>query len=254
MFDPICPSSPAVWLEYGGKVKSGTVYCCGVTATRDRPEQLVVENIPVPLIDDAYFRKLDELIKSSDGSIVHATIVGRFFAGKPLQLIEGARGYGHMGCCTLLAIQQVLSVDPHERDDLDYGSSIDRPRLDKVGCGYRDLAPLQSFAELMDVQRRAELGEQAWVFDDPKRVATEFLTHFANVDQKSVIELREKHKAPGRFVYEWSPRKTRKAYMIVVSRPYWLSFYSKDSRKVACVVGAAYESSCGKGNSVTRVS
>ena len=44
-FDPICPSSPTIWLEYGGKSKSGTTYCCGVTPDRHRLKELVVENI-----------------------------------------------------------------------------------------------------------------------------------------------------------------------------------------------------------------
>jgi len=42
IFDPTCPSWPGVWLEYGGKAKSGTMYCCGVTADRHRPKELKV--------------------------------------------------------------------------------------------------------------------------------------------------------------------------------------------------------------------
>jgi hypothetical protein len=38
--------------------------------------------------------------------------------------------------------------------------------------------------------------------------------------------------------------RQRKRAMIVVSRPYWLTFYAKDARKAAWVVVAAYESSC----------
>src|ERR1700741_1648508 len=37
MFDPACSSYAEVWLEYGGMAKSGTMYCCGVTASRHRP-------------------------------------------------------------------------------------------------------------------------------------------------------------------------------------------------------------------------
>jgi hypothetical protein len=36
--------------------------------------------------------------------------------------------------------------------------------------------------------------------------------------------------------------------MVAVSRPYWLSFYSTGPKRVAWVVTAAYESSCGKHN------
>jgi hypothetical protein len=44
----------------------------------------------------------------------------------------------------------------------------------------------------------------------------------------------------------------RATYMVVVSRPYELSFYAKANR-VAWVAIAAYRSSCGKDNSVTRI-
>lgn len=47
VFDPTCPSYPGVWLEYGGKAKSGTMYCCGVTADRHRPNEMKVEDISI---------------------------------------------------------------------------------------------------------------------------------------------------------------------------------------------------------------
>jgi hypothetical protein len=62
LFDPNCPSWPEVWLEYGGKAKSG-MYCCGVTADRNRPQQMVVENIPIPLVENEQFREFDKLIQ-----------------------------------------------------------------------------------------------------------------------------------------------------------------------------------------------
>src|SRR5215471_3972788 len=49
VFDPTCPSWPGIWLEYGGMRKSGTMYCCGVTADRHRPKELKVEDISIPL-------------------------------------------------------------------------------------------------------------------------------------------------------------------------------------------------------------
>src|ERR1700681_4643540 len=53
--DPTCSSWPAVWLEYGGKSKSGTMYCCGVTADRHRLKGLVIEGIAIPLTKDDQF-------------------------------------------------------------------------------------------------------------------------------------------------------------------------------------------------------
>ena len=169
LFDPTCPSWPEVWLEYGGKAKSGTMYCCGVTADRNRPQQMVVENIPIPLIENDQFREFDKLVQPpfrSDrhGAIVHATVVGRFFAGKQLHYPKATfwGGYGHMGCCSLLTIQEIKSVSSQDRDDLDYGASADQPDIDKTGCGYRDLTPIQPASDLMHAQQEADIGQRDW--------------------------------------------------------------------------------------------
>src|SRR5580698_4993195 len=62
LFDPTCSSWPAVWLEYGGTAKSGTMNCCGVTADRHRLKEMKVEDIPIPLTDNEQFREFDKLI------------------------------------------------------------------------------------------------------------------------------------------------------------------------------------------------
>jgi len=254
LFDPTCPSWPYVWLEYGGTVKSGTMYCCGVTNSRSRPNELEVENIPIPLLDDERFQEFDRLIQRTPDSVVHATIVGRFFAGRQIHYPKGSSwgGYGHMGCCSLLAIEQVLSVDPHDRVDLDYGASPDQPRADKVGCGYRDLVEIWPYSDSIEAQRIADSGQRSWAFDEPQRVASDSLARLLKIDEASIQGMKETRKAQGRFVYEWKPPGKNASYMVVVSRPYWLSFYSSDPKKVAWVVIAAWESSCGKGNGVTR--
>lgn len=255
LFDPSCVSRPAVWLEYGGTVVSGTMYCCGVTAARSRPEQLIVEDIPITLVDDERFREFDKLLHRPPDSVVHATIVGRFFSGEQIEYPAGKSwgGYGHMGCCSLLAIQQVVSVDPQDRDDLDYGASADQPNIDKEGCGYKFLTDIRPYNDLIEAQRRAELGGRETAFNDPQKVASEALARLLNIDEKSITGIREARKSQGRIIYQWHPKSKRASYMVVVSRPYWLSFYAKDAKKVAWAVIAAYESSCGEGNSVTRI-
>lgn len=147
LFDPSCSSWPNIWLEYGGTAASGTMYCCGVTAARSRPKQLVVENLTIPLVDDEYFRQFDKLIQRSPDSVVHATIVGRFLAGEQIKYAKGVSwsGYGHLGCCSLFVIQQVIAVDPQVRNDLDYGASPDQPDLKKVGCGYKILREIDPY-------------------------------------------------------------------------------------------------------------
>ncbi len=125
LIDPTCASWHGIWLEYGGRFKSGTIYCCGVTDDRSWPHQLIVEKIPIPLVRNDEFLKFDKAIELKShphGALVHATLVGRFFAGRRL---EG--GYGHFGCCSLLAIQEVKSLDPQDRADLDYGALPNSP-------------------------------------------------------------------------------------------------------------------------------
>jgi hypothetical protein len=243
LLDPECRSRNSIWLEYGGRVSSRTIYCCPGSPERTRPKPLVVENIKVPLVDDERFRAFDELIQRRPDAVVHATVVGRFFSGRQQRDQDGAlwEGYGHMGCCSLLAIEQVIVVDPQDRDDLDYGASADHPDDLNVGCSYRALAiPLPP----VEAQKKGESGEQAWSFTDPKRVATETLARLLDREDKSIAGITQTRQAQGRTVYRWQHPDNDKSYMIVVSRPYWLSFYAEDPRKVAWVVIATYESSC----------
>jgi hypothetical protein len=255
IFDPTCSSYPNIWLEYGGTAASGTMYCCGVTADRSRPQQIVVKGISVPLIQDDKFRNFDNLIQRPPDSLAHSVIRGRFFSGEREAGPKGVRwaGFGHFGCCSLLVIQQIVSVDPQERQDLDSRASADQPDIPKVGCWFRDLLPIESHSDSMTAQRNAESGELQWAFDDPERVASYTLAQLTRSPEKSIAGLKVKRTSQGRIVYEWSPRGRRNSYMIVVSRPYWLSFYSKDAHnKVAWVAIAGYESSCDKSNSVKK--
>jgi hypothetical protein len=260
LFDPTCSSWPAVWLEYGGTAKSGTMYCCGVTADRHRLKEMKVEDIPIPLSDNEQFREFDKLIQppfrsGRHGAIVHATLVGRFFSGRQIKYPKATfwGGYGHMGCCSLLAIQEIKSVDGQDRDDLDYGASADQPDIDKTGCGYRFLTPIQPTSDLIRAQQEADLGGHDWVFDDPRRVVSNALAQCSKSKESSIEGLKETRKARGRYVYEWTPAEKAETYMVVVSRPYLLSFYVHDPKRVAWVVTAAYLSSCGKNNSMTRI-
>jgi hypothetical protein len=254
IFDPECKSWPAIWLEYGGTAASGTMYCCGVTAERVRPKPLIIEQIPITLVDDERFRELDKLLQRRPDSVARATIVGRFFSGEEITYPAGTHwgGYGHMGCCTLLAIQQVVSVEPHSSAEFDYGFSPEQPNIGKTGCGYTILNDMLKFESLLKAQRDAEMTQAEWLFTDPQRVATSGLATRLSVAEDS-IKLNQTRATQGRFVYEWRPPGKKQVYMIVVSRPYWMSSYAKDAKRVAWVVLAAYESSCGSRNSVTRI-
>ena len=151
-------------------------------------------------------------------------------------------GYGHFGCCSLLAIQQIISADTHERSDLDYAASPDQPDV-KSGCGYQFLKVSETEQDFIQAQQKAEANLSTTSFENPEQVAANTLARILKTDEKT-IKLKQTSKAQGRFIYWWKPKAEEKNYMVVVSRPYWLSFYAKDPKKVAWVVAAAYETSC----------
>lgn len=245
IYDPACLSWPDVWLEYGGTTASDTMYCCGVTPSRQRSKPLVIDNIQVDLVADQRLKEFKSLLNNLPDTVMRTTVVGRFFAGEKIERRGGGErwgGFGHMGCCTLLAIQQVLSVDPHTSRLLDYRATADPRGLEKYDC-YGELTEIDPTADLIKAQERADRGDEVWAFSDPKRVGANGLARLLNIDEKSV-RLRLTGRGQGRFVYEWQPKKNANMYMIVVSQPYILKFFAKDPNRVAWVLRTAYSAGC----------
>jgi hypothetical protein len=154
----------------------------------------------------------------------------------------------------LLVISQVFAVDVQDRGDLDYRANPDYPDPDwfEVGCGFKGLVSERSYQELIQTQQKAEIGECKWCFDDPKRVALEALARLLQIKDSSIAGLETINTAQGRVNYQWMPEGRAERYMIVVSKPYLLSFYAKDPSHIAWVPIAVWESSCEKRNSATR--
>lgn len=109
-----------IWMEYGGKRSTATMYCCGVSPKPDRDDTLIVDGIRLDLVDDDTFRAFDKRLhpkharqRSSD--TVRATLRGRIFARYEgimgTQQNPAWRGYGHMDCCILFVVTQVISVE-----------------------------------------------------------------------------------------------------------------------------------------------
>jgi len=113
---------PGIWMEYGGKRSTDTMYCCGFSPKATRDKTLVVDGVTTELVEDEKFQTFDSRLhphhakpqRASD--TVRATLRGRVF-GK-YEGIAGTqrgvdwRGYGHMGCCMLFVVTQVVAVDP----------------------------------------------------------------------------------------------------------------------------------------------
>ena len=234
--------------------KSRTMYCCGVSDDRTRPQELVVEGTAVSLTTDENFDAFDKLIQTRPDTVVHATLVGRFFAGKENRFSNGKivrRGYGHMGCCSLLAIQEIVAVAPHDREDLDYRASPDPPNIEKTGCGYQDLVPPRP--NWVKAQQTADSEGSESAFESPSQVAAVALNRLAKIDEKTLGKLKETQHSQGRVIYELKPDEGKATYMIVLSKPYLPSFCAKDPKRIAWVVIGAYKSSCEKRNPVSRI-
>ena len=245
LFDPSCPSWPHVWLEYGGTASSGTMYCCGVTADRSRAKPAVVEDIRYRSSTMSASEHSTAL--SSSGPTLWCV---RLLWGVSLQddrstypLAPCGAGMDTWGVAVCSRFNGYYRWIP-SRAILDYRASPDQPNIEKTGCGYPDMVPLESSPGSVAAQQQAERGPSEWPFTDPRRVASDALARFLNIDSTTITGLRQVRKSQGRVLYEWKPRGKRKAYLIVASRPYWLTFYAKDPQRVAWVVIAAYESSC----------
>jgi hypothetical protein len=215
LFDPNCDAYPEISLEYG-----------------KRSKPVVIDGIANPLVEDKPFHDFDRLTQRSPDTVVHATLVGRLYAASPPA--AGASRF---------LIQQVVAVDPQDRSDVDYQLVPDRPVATRSGCGF-DTLVRETESRQMAAQREAEAGPRAWAFDDPARVAADALTSLLKIEPGSSLNMTELRKPPGRVVYEWRPAGKKDSYMVVVNRPYWLSFFAADSKKVAWVVMTAYRSSC----------
>ncbi len=247
--DPSCHTQGfSVWVMYGGKALSNTMYCCpGEAASKTRPEPLSIEGLQIPLADDVIFKRFTDLLAHEEDTTVRLTAIGRFFSGEKQTVKDQTswRGFGHLGCCSLFVIQRVESFEPHTRSDLDYTSeagwyesegckdaSVQYKR--HVSLQYSDGEVEQAIAE----QQKADNDEAAWAFSDPQRVALGSLKPYYP-DQVPV--LRRVKKTPTRYVFRWNKGKDR--VVVVVTRPYWLSFYAK-SRSVVWVSTMIKEAGC----------
>lgn len=109
--DSSCPAAPVgFWLEYGGSFGSGTVFAGEPSSQRHRDQSLVVQDIPTALVQDALFRRFDRIVHQRRVPSGDVTVVARYFAGERVFGNGPYGGYGHLSCCTLLVVQQVLAV------------------------------------------------------------------------------------------------------------------------------------------------
>lgn len=245
LFDPTCYTYPEIWLEYGGKINSGTIYFGPGTNQRQREKDLVVQNVSIPLIDDDLLKRFDERIHHfvlpGHGTLTRTRLVGRFFAGRKETYPNGTSswvGFGHFGCCTLLAIEQIKEANFDDRVGLDPGG-VPMPLIEgfnKLTTAYHFLTPEDISKFDLESQSKAESGSRSWAFNDPKRVALNLIQEDSHGKPVDPSRLKAVHRRMASIGYELKLPDAGKEYSVTVSRPYWLSFYARDPKRVAWVV------------------
>jgi hypothetical protein len=178
--DDRCPDfSDTPWLMYGGDGPNDITYCCGVST--GSKEKVNIEGIDVPLkkdpVSERFIRllnsyRIDKKVKviyfeTNPSFSVTATLIGRFYAGKKIGIL--GRGYGHMGCCTLLAIQQILSIDKVVSNIKPGEASCYTEGWNEGGGDVKMLA-----SKLNELHENDEL----WRKKDARRVASEVLNSY----------------------------------------------------------------------------
>lgn len=225
----------------------------------------------LPLARTPELDRFRKLIIGRRGQMTSATLVGTFFAGKPLN-INGqkvsARGFGHMGCCSLLVIATVESVDEDYSPNLNYTWADWNVGIPE-GCYSEQMVGVPTNAELRNWQKLSAAGHDEWRFN-PKLVAEDQLKRLkagaygsksggstevlvpgkqdliVPKDDRPSETLLEEHSTAYRKTYVWiEPDRLTRIY-IVVARPYWLQPVAGSPDKVIWVPTGSSVVCCGE--------
>lgn len=125
-----CSPAQGIWLAFGGDVP-GIVASTVNDNFRTPGVNLQINGVAYQIKKDESFRRMYALIAARNGDkpeySVTANLTGTFFSGEEGKLANGAtnfRGYGHLGCCSLLVITEVSEVESTPPADLDLSGVV----------------------------------------------------------------------------------------------------------------------------------
>lgn len=213
--DPACRAELGIWLEYS--------------------KSALISNEP--------WRRLQQLIRRHSTVMVKARMRGRFLAGANGQL----KGYGHLGCCSLFAVEEVLAVDDEQSEEWDYaaGPRGAAPMSQKSGCRFRESLRVWNWgAKMLAEQRAAEQAGVSWVYTDPERVAQRALEQLVPAPRGGGFVLD--YSGPGRREYSWRAARggSNRTIRLVLSKPRWLSYFARDARRGPWMLVNAWAEDC----------
>jgi hypothetical protein len=228
----------------------------------------------LPLIEDEELHQFYDLEKQRADGMLHATLIGTFYAAKPNEVKPGQflslpRGYGHMGCCHLFVVSQVERVETYYSPDLDYSPSWQTPdphycyshetfdtptdadirswqQAANNGSASRRLDSMNVAEEQLEAMRFGRFKDTGWLSsereipDDPHQ-ARYFL---APPDDRRTETLLEAKSQPNRKTYEYIASDRKSRMIIVVARPYWLEELAGSADRVIWVPVAAARVAC----------
>lgn len=229
LHDPNCGDDRGkIWLEFGGGVESpGATPSAHLAKNRPR----TFESLELPLNKDRDFDALQKLLqaaqKSGKTKMLHAIVVGKYFPGKPTKTASGETvlsGYGRMGCCSLLIIEEVGTVGPDLEEPVDFSpvSKISQKTLAK-GCTIAELQVPPREDE--DQLERKSLEDEFKYLHDPKQVAARAISVQEEIGAGDIEKHLQTESATQSLAsYTWTSTSTDAAtsYRIVVNKPYWL--------------------------------
>jgi hypothetical protein len=237
-----------IWLEFGGGVESPATASAHVA--KNRPHTF--ESLELPLTKDRDFDNLQKLLraagKTGHAMMLRATVIGKYFAGRPTKTANGEfirAGYGPKGCCSLLIIEEVGTVGTDIEEPVDFSSSPSSLLKPPKDCTVSE-RPVPS-REDEDRLLRKSLEEEFAYLHDPKQVAAH-----AVADREGITADQAEARLTADFVtatittYKWLAPDGVKSYFVTVDRPYWLLQTAVSGDSVIWVPKAMIETECAR--------
>lgn len=215
-----------IWLQFAGDVDSPG----GGNVSRNLAgKPRTVEGLQLPLNKDRDFDAMEKLLqqarKSGKTKMLRATLIGKYFPGRPTRTVSGEEmrsGYGRMGCCSLLVIEEVAKVGTELEEPVDFSpvSSV-APRILRKGCTVTGVSVTPHEDE--DQLERKSLEDEYQYLHDPKKVAARAVAVQSDIDADEIDRHMQTESANQVMAsYLWSSTDGTASYHVVVNRPYWL--------------------------------
>jgi hypothetical protein len=238
-----------IWLEFGGGVESpgGTI---SAHLAKNRPQTF--ESLELPLTKDRDFDALQRLLKEAGKTghtrMLRATLIGKYFAGRPTKTARGESiraGYGPKGCCSLLIIEEVGAVGNDIEEPVDFSASPSSSLKPPKDCTVSEL-PVPSRDD-EDQLLRKSLEEEFAYLHDPKQVAAHAIVELGGIavdDAES--RLKQDSATATTVAYKWLAPDGMKSYLITIDKPYWLLPTAVSGDAVIWVPKSIIETDCAR--------